>query len=269
MASRSGYLSAPLYLAVVAAVTLAGLAAAMALQPAFGHRALGFLGLEAAPRAAADSFYVTRVQPLFQQHCVSCHGEPRQKGDLRLDSYAAVLQGGRHGAVIVPGNVKASELVTRITLPASDDRAMPPDGKAPLGADDVRVIRLWIATGASPMVKTIKGAPRPVVEVKFPTGDDAATARSRAPLAAMVARLSARYPGLLDYDARNSADLELNAALRGAAFGDEDLKAFLPLKDRLVLIDLSGTSVTPASRPVLAEMKVARIVRLFNTRLAQ
>ena len=263
----SGSLSAPLYLAAVVAVTLLGVGTAMALRPAFAHQLLGLAGLEAAPQATAGSFYATRVQPLFAQHCVSCHGELRQKAGLRLDSFAATLRGGRHGAVIVPGDVKASELMTRITLPAGDDKAMPPEGKAPLSPDDVTVIRLWIAGRASPATAAIKGAPRLVAEVTFPPMDDAATARRRAPLAAAVAQLSARYPGLLAYEARNSANLELNATLRGAAFRDFDLKAFLPLKDRLVLIDLSGTAITEASRPVLVQMKAAKIVRLFNTKL--
>jgi len=267
MTSQTGTLSAPLYLAAVLSITLLGLGAAMALRPAFAHQLLGVAGLEAAPQAAADSFYAKRVQPLFTAHCVSCHGEQRQKADLRLDSHAAALRGGRHGAVIVPGDAKASELMTRITLPAGDDKAMPPEGKTPLSPDDVAVIRLWIANGASPAIQTIKGAPRPVVEVTFPQIDDAATARQRVPLAATVAQLSARYPGLLEYEARNSANLELNAALASTAFHDEDLKAFLPLKDRLVLVDLSGTAITGASRPVLAQMKAARTVRLFNTRL--
>ena len=42
-----------------------------------------------------------------------------------------------------------SELFARISLPPSDDRAMPPSGKTPLTEDEVTVIRLWIAGGAS------------------------------------------------------------------------------------------------------------------------
>ena len=56
----------------------------------------------------------------------------------------------------------------------------------------------------------------------------------------MMQQLSARYSGIIVYELRNSADLELNAALRGATFTDADLKAFLPLRERIVLIDLSG-----------------------------
>ena len=102
----SGYLSAPLYLACVVLVTGAGLATAMALRPVFAHKVLDMVGLEAMPQAAPNSFYAARVAPLFAQHCISCHGETRQKAELRLDSFAFALRGGRHGAVIVPASLR-------------------------------------------------------------------------------------------------------------------------------------------------------------------
>jgi len=85
-------------------------------------------------------------------------------------------------------------------------------------------------------------------------------------LAPDVERLSRRYPGLLTYESRNSAGLELNAALSGHAFGDEDLKAFTPLFSRLVRLDLSNTAVTDASARLLAAMPSLRSVRLTNSK---
>lgn len=264
----SGYLSAPLYFACVALVTGLGLATAMTLRPAFAHKVLEMAGLEAMPQATPGSFYALRVAPLFNQHCISCHGDGRQKAELRLDSFAYSMRGGRHGAVIWPGDTKASELMRRITLPAGDDQAMPPEGKTPLSPDDVTVVRLWIAAGASATLpaSAIKGAPRQVAEVKFPELDPSATRRLRAPLAATMQQLSSRYPGLIVYEARNSADLELNAALSSRAFTDADLKAFLPLRDRIVQIDLSGTSVTDASALILAQMTALKTIRLTDTK---
>jgi hypothetical protein len=262
------HLSAPVYFACVALVTGLGVAGTMAIRPAFAHRVLELAGLEAMPRATPGSFYALRVAPLFAERCISCHGENRQKAELRLDSYAFAMRGSRRGAVIIPGNPKASELMTRIALPPGDDRAMPPEGKTPFSPDEVTVVRLWIAAGASPTVhpSSIKGAPRLVAEVKFPELDPAATRRLRASLAREVARLSARYPGLVDYESRNSAGLELNAALRGTAFTDTDLKAFLLLRSRMLRIDLSGTSITDASAQTLAQMTALKTLRLTNTR---
>jgi hypothetical protein len=265
--SISGRLSGGVYFGCVALVTLAGVGVAMLARPAFGHDLLQWIGLENVPRAQASSFYGRRVAPLFETRCAACHGEKRQKSDLRLDSFAAVLRGGKHGAVIAPGDPKNSELVTRIFLPISDDRAMPPSGKTPLTQDEKTVIKLWIAHGASGSLRDIPGAPKPVVEVEMPKLDPAAVERQRTPLAAAVRQLQGRFAGVIAYEALDSADLEINASLKGAAFGDADLRALTPLAARIVRADLSGTAVTDASAPVLAAMVKLKSLRLSGTKV--
>lgn len=190
------------YFGGVALATALGFAAAMLLRPGFAHAVLQSAGLESVPVAAGGSFYTVRVQPLFDTHCVSCHGAQRQKGGLRLDSFGGALRGGKHGAVIAAGDPGNSELFTRITLPPTDDKAMPPSGKTPLNSDEVTVMRLWIAAGASGMlpVSAIKGAPRLVAPVRMPQIDPAAVRKLRAPLAAQVTQLQSRFPGVIEYD---------------------------------------------------------------------
>ncbi len=264
---HSGRLSASAYFGCVALLTLAGFGLTVLAQPALGHDLLQWVGLESVPQAQASSFYAARVSPLFETRCAACHGDKRQKGDLRLDSFAAALRGGKHGAVIHPGDIKNSELLVRIALPSSDDRAMPPSGKTPLTEDEKTVIRLWIAHGASGSLRDIAGAPKPVAEVKIPELDPAAVEKQRAPLAAQVARLREQFPGVIAYEARDSADLEINASLKGADFGDADLQALAPVAARIVRADLSGTAVTDASMPVLAAMPKLRNLRLSGTKV--
>lgn len=265
---HSGRLSASAYFGCVALLTLAGFGLTILAQPALGHDLLQWAGLESVPQAQASSFYVARVAPLFETRCAACHGDKRQKGDLRLDSFAHLLRGGKHGAVIHPGDPKNSELLVRIALPSSDDRAMPPSGKTPLTEDEKTVIRLWIAHGASGSLRDIAGAPKPVAEVKIPELDPAATQKQRASLAAAVHRLQERFPGVIAYEARDSADLEINASLKGANFGDADLQALAPLAARIVRADLSGTAVTDASMPVLAAMPKLQNLRLSATKVS-
>jgi hypothetical protein len=260
-------MSASAYFGCVALLTLAGAGLAMLARPVFGHDMLQLVGLESVPQAQASSFYVTRVAPLFETRCAGCHGDKRQKSDLRLDSFAAVLRGSKHGAVIHPGDAKNSELFIRISLPSSDDRAMPPSGKPPLTEDEKTVIRLWVAQGASGSLHDIPGAPKPVVEVVIPKLDPAAVKKQRAPLAALVRQLQDRFAGVIAYQAQDSADLEINAALKGKGFGDADLRALQPLALRIVRLDLSGTAVTDASAPVLAAMPILKSLRLTGTKV--
>jgi hypothetical protein len=261
-------MSAFAYFGCVGLLTLAGVGLAMLARPVFGHDMLQGMGLESVPRAEAASFYNKRVAPLFETRCAACHGEKRQKSDLRLDSYAAVLRGGKDGAVIRPGDAKNSELFVRISLPASDERAMPPSGKTVLTEDEKTVIRLWIAHGASGSLRDIAGAPKPVVEVEIPKADPAAVEKQRAPLMPLVHQLQDRLPGVIGYEAQDSANLEINASLKGRAFGDADVQALMPLAARIVRADLSGTSVTDASAPRLAAMPRLKSLRLSDTKIS-
>ena len=225
------------------------------------------------PRSNPAFFYGAHVEPIFVGHCYSCHGPEKQKGHLRLDSYDALMRGGKDGVVIKAGNVKGSALFHRVTLSPSDDDAMPPQGKRPLGANEVKLLELWIAAGASSTLpaNAIKDAPttlEPVVaEVTFEEIDPAAVARLRAPLAPEVARLKQRFPDLLDYESRGSANIVIDASPLGARFGDDDLAALKPLSEQIVIADLSGTAVTDRSAALFAGMKHARVLRLVNTRI--
>jgi Planctomycete cytochrome C len=230
-------------------------------------------GPETLPRSNPAYFYGAHVEPIFVEHCYACHGPDKQKGRLRLDTYEALIRGGKHGPVIKAGNAQGSELFRRVTLSSSDDDAMPPQGKRPLAANESKLLELWIAAGASSTLPAdgIKGAPTNeaavVAEVTFPEIDPAAVAQSRAPLAAMVAQLKQRFPDLLDYESRGSANLVVDASALGTKFGDDDLAAIKSLSGQIVIADLSGTAVTDRSAPMLAAMKRARVLRLTNTEI--
>lgn len=262
-------MSAPIYFCSVVLVTAIGFWIMTLFRPTMAYPVKEWLALERRPQATTNSFYSVRIAPLFDEHCAGCHGPKRQKAKLRLDSYANVVRGGKHGPVIKAGNLHDSELFARLILPASNDRAMPPDSKPPLTADEVTVVRLWIAAGASGVqpVDQIKGAPKPLVQVKFAEINEVAVKKARAPLAVVVRKLQSRYPNVIAYESRGSADLQVNASLTNSSFGDADLSALGPLSDHIVWADLSGTAVTDASATVLATMQQLRVLRLMNTKI--
>jgi hypothetical protein len=261
--------SAPAYFALVILMTGVGISMAMRFNPALLHAFGQRLGWERAPEAAPNSFYAVRVAPILGEHCTSCHGARRQKAQLRLDSLATTLRGSKHGLVVKAGSPRGSELITRITLPPSNVKAMPPEGKPALSADEITVIRLWVAAGASGAlpVDAIQGAPKPVMEVKFPEIDEAQVQRQRAALAGAVKTLLSRFPGAIVYESRESANLEVNASLLRGSFGDQDVQALAPLKDRIVWADFSGTMVGDASASALATFKHLRVLHLSDTRI--
>ncbi len=99
---------------------------------------------QAARETAVD--FVRDIQPILADRCHACHGEDAQEGQLRLDARAIVLHGGVSGPALVQGDSERSLLLQRVTS-SDDDLRMPPDDE-PLTAEQVELLRRWIAAGA-------------------------------------------------------------------------------------------------------------------------
>jgi uncharacterized membrane protein len=236
------------------------------------------LGLsnDAASVASADAntFYGARVDPVFEARCVSCHGPSKHRANLRLDSYRGVMRGGKNGPVVRAGNAPGSDLFRRITLPPGHDDFMPKEGKRPLSSDQVKIVELWIGAGASGTLpaNAIKdapagSAPSTVAEVTFEEIDPAAILKLRAGIAPSVAGLQKRYPNILEYESRGSANLILNASVLGPKFGDSDLEVLASLAEHITVADFSRTTITDRSATAIAAMKRLRVLRLMHTRI--
>jgi hypothetical protein len=94
---------------------------------------------------AADSeeFFETRVRPLLVDNCYSCHTQSKL-GDLRVDSREALLEGGKNGAAIMPGDPGKSLLIHAVMQ--TGELKMPMGGK--LKENEIADLKLWIAAGA-------------------------------------------------------------------------------------------------------------------------
>ncbi|WP_395743172.1 DUF1553 domain-containing protein [Prosthecobacter sp.] len=103
-----------------------------------------FILAAAIPALAVD--FDQDIRPLLQRHCVECHGEKKQKGELRLDAKVFAFKGGHEGKAIVAGDAAHSLLLQRIAS-ADDDERMPPKGE-PLSETQIALVRAWIAAGA-------------------------------------------------------------------------------------------------------------------------
>ncbi|HWG20125.1 MAG TPA: c-type cytochrome domain-containing protein [Terracidiphilus sp.] len=228
---------------------------------------------ERGPTAAtADSFFAVRVEPVFQQNCVGCHGRSTRKRGLRLDSYEAVMRGGKSGPAVKAADLNNSGLFQRVSSPPGSEKIMPPQGKRPLSTEQIKLIGLWISTGASPnladnAIQGVSATARPAAEATFTEIDDAAVAKQRAPFADALAELDKRYPGAIEYESRGSAKLTINTSLLGSKFGDDDLARLRPIYDQFVAADFSNSAITDRSASNLAAMKHLRTLRLMHTRI--
>lgn len=115
-------------------------------------RVLSLLILITAPSLpAATVDFVRDVKPIFEVHCLGCHGAEKHKSDYRLDSRTAALAGGESGkAAIVPGKPSEGSLI-HLVDGTDKETFMPPrksDSK-PLSPDQIATLKMWIEQGAA------------------------------------------------------------------------------------------------------------------------
>ncbi|MEL7335498.1 MAG: PSD1 and planctomycete cytochrome C domain-containing protein, partial [Planctomycetota bacterium] len=103
-------------------------------------------------------FFESKVRPLLIDHCYECHSVETEtdEGGLRLDSAAASRRGGHRGPAVVPGKPAASWLIRAVEYDHPDAHVhMPPEGK--LSAQQIQILRRWIADGATDPRKEASG----------------------------------------------------------------------------------------------------------------
>src|SRR6266571_782424 len=64
--------------------------------------------------AAADSteaIFRDKILPTLQASCASCHGGSTPASSLSVADFGSVLNGGKHGPAIAPGNAAGSLLI--------------------------------------------------------------------------------------------------------------------------------------------------------------
>ncbi|MBX7167110.1 MAG: pre-peptidase C-terminal domain-containing protein [Pirellulales bacterium] len=90
--------------------------------------------------------YAEAVAPLLRKYCVGCHGGDEPESALSLESYAALIKGGKRGAAVIAGRDDLSRLL--LTVEGQTEPRMPPaDNEAPT-AEEIAVLRAWIVAGA-------------------------------------------------------------------------------------------------------------------------
>src|SRR5580693_7332332 len=87
------------------------------------------------------------IRPIFNAHCITCHGGVKQAGGVSFSYREQALGKGKSGRpTVVPGNPRASELISRIS--SRDPEYRMPLHQQPLSDEQIAVLRRWIAQGA-------------------------------------------------------------------------------------------------------------------------
>jgi uncharacterized membrane protein len=214
--------------------------------------------------APSATFFAARVAPIFENKCSNCHNTEKRKGKLRLDSFENVMRGGKDGIVVKPGDPKHSELFRRINLSPDEKDFMPTDGKPPLTASEVKVIELWIASGASSSLPAIEvhGAP-PVLVSELPVLPLTRDYRPQLPL---ITSLEHELGVRLVPRSRNPEDGLILRTVSAPERCDDAAIARLKVIGMLIVdAELARTKVTDAGLKTLATFSNLRAVDLAHT----
>jgi hypothetical protein len=117
---------------------------------------VGFAQGKDEKKAEAISFR-TSVFPIIKAKCLPCHAEDNfNPSELNMDSYEAMMKGGKHGELVKAGKSKESLLLDKLSeKPKFGDR-MPlnskkkiADGRAVwLSDSELKTIATWVDQGA-------------------------------------------------------------------------------------------------------------------------
>ena len=200
--------------------------------------------------------FATSVLPIFEARCVECHGPDKTKGDLRLDSAAAIFAGAKDTWVVTPGDAAASILIERVSYPIENPDVMPPKGET-LTAQEIAAIAKWINDGAlydaageaKPEATETPKPTKPTLSAAFQDTVDALKARGVIVMAI----------------AKDSASWEANASFANPPFDDAAALTLSPLAANLVWLNLARTKVTDAGMAAVATLGNVTNLRLDNT----
>jgi WD40 repeat protein len=104
------------------------------------------------------------VAQVFARNCTGCHSASSKVAGLNLETSEGLLQGGKKGAVIVPGKSEESRLYLMMSGKAQP--AMPVGGKS--SAADLQVVKQWIDGGAKGSYSVAQSPTIPAVKPTAP-----------------------------------------------------------------------------------------------------
>lgn len=234
------------------------------------------VGIEAARPPVTDVVaadpYRDIVQPMLQSHCGNCHNEDKRNGGFSVADYDSTLAGGDTGRAIVPGNLEASELHYRVTLPSDDEAHMPAEGKTPLTPGQVAIVAWWIEAGA-PVDKrfgeiegTAEVEPLIAAELGLAGGGAGSGTATAAPAVADPAVVQTLYAAgfLVRQLAQDDAGLVVSVYSPGAVLRPEQLTALSSAAGEIVELNLQGSGLEDGELAEFGRFTALTRLRLSN-----
>lgn len=228
--------------------------------------------------------YKDIIHPILDAKCITCHGDSKKKGGLRMDSYAFLLDGGDEEDCLVPGDLKKSAMITYLHKPLEDDLHMPPKDKTQLTKEEIQILEWWVKIGAPESAKQSEVEVTPEItkalesllspeeiaaiakaKVEAAAKKKAAAKAKREVLAIGLKTVNEKYAGSLKYVSLEDTDLRFSVVSYRDKFGDDSMDVVKVIAGDISELDLAGSGVTDKGLAELDRFTNVRNLKLSNT----
>jgi YHS domain-containing protein len=208
--------------------------------------------------------FTTQIKPLFETRCNSCHGDQRQKGNLRLDLFADSLHEGED-KILDRGHPERSSLYLRVMLPKGDPDIMPAKGD-PLTTEQTELLRKWILDGATwPTAGTVA---EPSAEELWLSKFGLESLSEQEQAEGETSRTAVQqWGGIAQRVAAKTLALDVNLSLVGQDLKDAQLTSLSGLRKTAVWLNLARTDITDEGLAHLSDLTRLERINLSQTKI--
>ena len=216
------------------------------------------------------ALYDRLIQPILDAKCVACHNDTKSKGELRMDSFEALLIGGKKGPTLIENNAAGSLMIERAQLPLDHKEHMPPEGKVQLSEAELEAISWWIDQGAPERMSLDTDLPSDESIALMETALGFVIAEPMTPMLPWQAAVEASAP-LHHLPQLRIQRVALDSPALDVFFEpttdsiDALVAQLAPIKANITLLDLGNTTFSDATLKEIGTFSNLEQLRLNNT----
>ncbi len=208
------------------------------------------------------------VRPILESKCTGCHNQQKAKGELLMETEAALLKGGKSGALWDTTAKDLGLLLQRVHLPLENKKHMPPRGKPQLTDTEIAILYNWVKSGADfkqkvvdlPATDTLRVLAAGLFSTMETDRYDFAAADEKT-----IKGLQTAYCVITPVSEGSPAlEVEFFSAMK---FSAAVLKELLQLKEQVVALNLSKMPLKDEDLATIAQFKNLRRLNLSFTPL--
>jgi|TARA_X000000950_G_scaffold289461_1_gene413763 uncharacterized membrane protein len=213
------------------------------------------------------SVYENLIQPIINDKCVKCHNTKKTKGGLQMHNFEVLKKGGRNGQILDFENPELSKILVRIHLPKSEKKHMPPSGGKQLSREEIKIIGNWITQGSSPV--------QSIAELKLDDNLKSYFFVTKTSFFPDLEILPVDFEKIKELKSQKIFVSPINkssnflsvSTINKRDFNDKDIDKLLEIKDNIVTIDFSKSSITDSIFLRLSEFPNLTVLRLTDTKV--